>query len=126
MIKTDDPEYLAIRDKILNVSQRKEQEAWEAILSTEPGRRVLWQLMDKFGLYDYVFDGNGQKMAEKAAKQGCAQFIRNQISFYVGGEIWMNMEREQMIKRQQDDSEIERQTKKLDEKRGRKPNADRE
>lgn len=123
-MKTDDPELLKIKEKVLNDSQRKEQAAWEDTLSRESGRRVLWQLMDEFGLFKYGFDGtqgNGQKIAENVARQGCAQFIKNRIAFWGGGDYWMTMEREAMSRMERDSSEIERQTQALEKKRGQKP-----
>ena len=116
-MKTDDPKLLEIKNKILSASQRKEQAAWEAVLSQESGRRVLMQLMNHFGLYQDCFDGNGQQMAKKVAQQNCAQFIRNRISFWAGGEVWALMEKEEMMRQTQDTNEIERETEKLEKER---------
>lgn len=120
---TDDPKLLEIKQKILNANQRREQAAWEDILSRESGRRVLWQLMEEFGLYSYCIpdNGNGSKMAEKAAKQGCAQYIRNRISFWVGGKVWALMEQESMQNQERDEAETERMTKEVEKQKQRKP-----
>ncbi|MGH2612055.1 MAG: hypothetical protein ACRDFB_03275 [Rhabdochlamydiaceae bacterium] len=102
-----------IKQNVLDKKQRKEQSAWEWIMSTKDGRRVMFQLMKEFGLYDECFDKNGQEMARKASRQACAQFIKNRISFWVGGNAWMEMESEEMQRVMDDQAEIDRETKQL-------------
>ena len=123
MGQTDDPEILEVKNKILTDNQRREQAAWEAVMNTESGRRVMWDLMQKFGLYDYCLpaNGNGTKLAENAARQGCAQFIRNRIAFYCGGNVWAIMEREDMTRQEMDDNTEKRETSKIETERGKKP-----
>ena len=118
--KTSDEAVLKIKEKILNNAQRKEAMAWEFVLSTEQGRRVLWDLMMKFGLFDYTFNTNGSTMAEKAARQGCAQHIRNMVSFWVGGQCWALMESEDMARKTTDLAETERLVTELEKRK--KPN----
>jgi hypothetical protein len=119
-VQTNDKEMAGIKQKILDDNQRKEQAVWAGVMSTTSGRMVMWQLMEEFGLFGYCFDGNGQKMAEKTAKQGCAQYIKNRIAFWCGGEVWTMMEYEAMQRAKQDDSELERKTKELEiQRKGR-------
>ena len=118
-MKTDDPKLLEIKNKVLSASQRKEQAAWEAVLASEAGRRVLWGLMKEFGLYNYCIpsNGNGTKLTENAARQGCAQFIKNQVSFWAGGEVWAVMEKEEMLRVSMDRDEVNREQDKLQKQR---------
>jgi len=121
MAKTDDPDILKIQEKILNTSQRKEKDAWAWVMSNEMGRRVLWELMMKFGLYADVFDKQGQEETKKAAQQNCAQYIRNQIAFFLGGQLWLTMEKEAMERATIDKAELERMTVELEKQRKSTP-----
>ena len=122
MGETDDPKKLEIKNKILSNSQRKEQAAWEAVMNSESGRRVMWELMNKFGLFSYCVpsNGNGTKMTENAARQGCAQEIKNLIAFWCGGTVWTKMEQEEMNRKALDASEEDRMTTALEKERQEK------
>jgi hypothetical protein len=118
--KTNDAEIAKIKDRVLKASLKKEQAAWEEVLGRESGRRVLWELMKEFGLYKYCFDPNGSKMGENVARQGCAQYIKNRIAFWAGGDYWVKMEQEDMTRNTQDLNEITRMNDELEKKRNPK------
>ena len=118
--KTNDAEIAKIKDRVLKASLKKEQASWEEVLGRESGRRVLWELMKEFGLYKYCFDPNGSKMGENVARQGCAQYIKNRIAFWAGGDYWVKKEQEDMTRNTQDLNEITRMKDELEKKRNPK------
>lgn len=112
---------IAMEERLLGKRNRRLKEAWESVLSTPQGRQVLYELMEEFGLYQDCFDKNGQEMSAKVARQGCAQNIKNKISFWFGANPWISMIFE--AKQRQDTENTERgvEQKQLDEhfKRGK-------
>ena len=118
---TDAEAKTAMEERLLGKRNRKLKDAWENILSTPAGRQVLYDLMIEFGLYQDCFDKNGQEMSAKVARQGCAQSIKNRISYFFGVNPWISMIFE--AKQRQDIEVTERgvEQKQLDEhlKRGK-------
>jgi hypothetical protein len=112
---------ISMEERLLGKRNRRLKEAWESVLSTPQGRQVLYELMEEFGLYQDCFDKNGQEMSAKVARQGCAQNIKNKISFWFGANPWISMIFE--AKQRQDIENTERgvEQKQLDEhfKRGK-------
>lgn len=111
--KTNDPEV----QKLLVEQQKKalvrDVEAWKFVMGDPRGRHLINSLITEYGIFQYCHDKNGQEMAEKAARQGCAQYIRNQISFSVGILPYHQMELEAIATRENAQLEVDLAIKNL-------------
>lgn len=101
-----DPEQVEKAGRRVNRRERVRLEHYGAVMRTPAGRAVMWDLLERAGLYETSFDREALIMARREGRRGLGLELLAQL-IELEPALYLVMEQEARIRQSQADSETD-------------------
>lgn len=92
--RTNDPREISLARKVAGRRDRERRRAWREVLKTPLGRRVVWDELERAGIFQTVFSTEALVMAHRSGRHDHGKEL---LAFVIelAPDLYVLMEREQ-------------------------------